>query len=190
MDTRRLGVQLAQYYELPEVESVDKVLRKERKKLRQTTLVLQKNADEAKESANKAVVKAEGLMEAQKRAEDAKRVADAKKGPKSAKKAEDVIDSTKFADDAKKAAAAKVADAEKAKQTAEFAKQAEDRPILLFKMEGAWLGAVTQVWSKFAAKLGGAPTPSHMHAWARDQSLRESTMLSYSEMVGEKGFLD
>jgi len=190
MDTRALAAQLALYYELPHVEVVDKALRREKKKMRQTMLSLQKLADEAKEIANKAAAKAADLKEAQKSAEDAKKLADAKKGSKNGKKAADVEDSTKFANDAGKLAALKAADAEKALQAAEAARGAEDRPSLLFKMEGAWLGAVTRAWSQVAMKLGGAPTPSHMHAWAHDQPLRQSTEKMYTEVVGEKSFLE
>merc|ERR1711957_910895 len=101
-----------------------------------------------------------------------------------------VIDSTKFAEKAHKAAEACGVEAARAKQAALSAKDDEERPVILCKMEGAWLGAVTQAWSQFAIKLGGAQTPCHMHAWARDQSLRQITVQPYSENVTEKGFLD
>lgn len=190
IDTRQLGMQLALHYELPEVEVVDKALRKEKKKLRQTVQTLQNTAQEAVLEATKAAATAADLKELQKKAEDAKQSADAKKGPKNKKKGEDVLDSTKFADNAAKAAADKAADAEKAQQAVHSAKAAEYHPNTLRKMECAWLGAVTQAWSHFASKLGGSPTPSHMHAWARDQSLRQVTELAYIEIVSEKGFLD
>lgn len=190
METKELAAKLAQHYELPLVEAVDKVLRKEKKKLRQTVQALQKVADEAQEAESRAFEKSSDLSEAHKVAEDSKRSADAKKGPKNAKKEADVEFAKKLADDAKKSAAAKAADAAKAIQAAELAKMAEDRPSLLVKLEGAWLSAVTEVWCQFATKLGGVPTPSHMHLWARDKSLRQTAEQSYNEVVGEKTFLD
>lgn len=188
MDTRELGRRLAEHFPLPEVEVADKALRRDRKKLRQVTQAAEKAVEAAKEAAR---ASAEKVMELEKllfKAEDAKKAADAKKGPKNLRKAADVEDARKFAEDARTAASAKAAAIGVAMQAAEDAAKAEDRPHLLSTLEGAWLHAVTQAFVDFAAKQG-APATAHMHAWARNESVRRSCETAYAGIVSEEDFL-
>lgn len=185
MNSRELTLQLAQFYELSEVELVEKALRKEKKKLTITAQALDKAIEDAKEAEKKAVALVALRREPQKIAEDA-----AKKAPKNVKKAQDAEHARKFADDAQKAAGARAADVEKARQAAGEAWAKEARPELVHRMEGAWLGALVQAWGQHATKLGGTPTPSHMHAWARDKTLRQRTEKLYAEAVCLKSFFE
>lgn len=188
MDTRELGRRLAEHYPLPEVEVADKALRRDRKKLRQATQAAEKTVEAAKASARASAEKVEELEKLLRKAEDAKNAADAKKGPKNPRKAADVEDARKFAEDGRTAASAKAAAVRVAMQAAEDAAKLEDRPQLLSTLEGAWLHAVTQAFVEFAGKQG-APAPAHMHAWARNESVRRSCEAVYAGIVSEEDFL-
>lgn len=188
LDTKELAAQLAQHHGFPAAEAADKALRKEKKKLRQRVDVLQKNVEEASKAEKNAVAKAAELES--KVAENTKRIATATKGRKNPKAEADLEVARKLADDAQKAVLAKAADVQMAAQAVGHARKDEDRPTLLIKMEGVWLSAVTEAWRQSADKLGGTPTPSHIQAWAQDQSLRQKAERSYLELVAEKGFLD
>eukprot|EP00930_Biecheleria_cincta_P100350 TRINITY_DN91992_c0_g1_i1.p1 TRINITY_DN91992_c0_g1~~TRINITY_DN91992_c0_g1_i1.p1 ORF type:complete len:394 (-),score=81.24 TRINITY_DN91992_c0_g1_i1:89-1270(-) len=188
MGTQELGQHLAEHFPLPEVEVADRALRRDKKKLRQATQAAEKAIEAAKEAARASAVKVVELEKLVCRAEDAKKVADAKKGPKNQRKTADVEDARKFAEDARIAASAKAAAVEVAMQTAQDAKEAEDRPPLLGTLEGAWLHAVTQAFVAFAAKQG-TPTPAHMHAWARNESVRCNCETAYAGIVIQEGFL-
>jgi len=188
LDTKELAARLAEHYEFPAVEAVDKALRKERKKLRQRVDVLQKNLEVASETEKNAVVKAAELKS--KVADSIKRIADATKGRKNPKAEANLEVASKLADDAQKTVLAKAAEVQKVTQAIVQARKDEERPILLVKMEGVWLSAVTAAWRQSAIKLGGTPAPSHIQAWAQDRSLRQRAVGSYIEFVAEKGFLD
>lgn len=190
MDTKQLSIQLALYYKPSEVEVVEKALKKERKKLRQAVQTLEKAVADTREASAHADAKVADCEDGLKTAENAKKAADAKKGPKNVRKAQDVEDAGSFLEKAKTAAAAKVKETQNALEAVAIAKQHEDRPLLLSKIEGTWLSAVTQAWSSFSAKLGGVPTTSHMHAWARNRALRSETEKLYSELANDKAFFD
>lgn len=187
MNSRQLGQQLAQHYDLPEATIVDKALRKEKKKLKTAAKAIDAEVSNAKEAQQKAAFDA---MFRRDTAESASGGTQAKKGPKNAKKAQAEEDATRLADEAEKAAATRAGDLEKAELAARLAWERHDRPDTLARMEGAWLGAVLQTWVQHAATLGGDPTPSHMHAWARDETLRQRTDALYVEEVSATSFLE
>lgn len=189
MDTRELATQLVLYYELPQIDIVDKTLRRDRKKLRQMAQALEKAVEDARMAVTKATEKVEEQEKAVIVAEDAKKKADAKKGPKDKRKADEVEDSRTFAEKARVAAATVSAHAELAQQTLDEAMAAEDRPPLLTAMEGSWLHVVTQTWCQASAKLDGVPTASHVHVWARDHALRTNAEEAYRKITTEKSFL-
>lgn len=190
MTTASLIKEFARYYEPPQVEAVEKTLRKERKKLRQSVHTLEKLAADALDALSKATLKAASLEEARQKVEQAHRSSALKKGAKHSKQADDLASATKFAEDAKKTAALKEAEAAKASHAVQNAKLTEDRPHLLIRLEGAWFGAVTEVWGQVALQSGGEPTEAHMQAWARDASVRQKVEKAYTELVHDKAFLD
>ena len=161
----------------PKADAVEKALRRERKKLRQKTDSLEKGAAEAKQRHEAAAAVAAALEDTAQKLAEAGKAAPARGGAKPARKTAVTVDlgveARREADNAKLVEKEMLMETERARQAVDEARAVLARPPLLLKLESAWLSAVTEAWSPAAANLGGLPTTSHVHAWAKDVSLRQ-----------------